>query len=170
MSPNTPVSRFYGVAKGRVPGVYTDWATAEKQIKGWKGGPKYKKFTTCAEAEAFVRQYGDMRIEEAPGLSANNTDSDKWMIARVEGDEVAAIRDTKRARRSSPDGKVASVLVDVNEADELESNQDTGASSVAENATQSGVIRIWTDGSSRGNGKVGATAGLGVHFGNADSR
>jgi ribonuclease HI len=161
MPSNTPVSRFYGVAKGRVPGVYTDWATA-----GWKGGPKYKKFTTRAEAEAFVRQYGDVQIEDALGLSADKTGSDRRITARAE----AATRDTKRVRRGGPDDEVANLLVDVNEAEVLESNQDTSTSSVAENATQSSVLRIWTDGSSRGNGKVGAAAGLGVHFGNADSR
>ncbi|KAH8593260.1 ribonuclease H-like domain-containing protein [Bisporella sp. PMI_857] len=45
--------RFYGVAVGRVPGVYEEWAEAEQQVVGVQG-PKYKKFPTRAEAEAFV--------------------------------------------------------------------------------------------------------------------
>lgn len=32
------------------------------------------------------------------------------------------------------------------------------------------VVKVWTDGSSRGNGKVGALAGVGVWFGEGDSR
>jgi ribonuclease HI len=55
MSDNKP-PRFYGVAVGRKPGVYTDWSEAEKAIKGWKM-PKFKKFDTREEAEAFVRIY-----------------------------------------------------------------------------------------------------------------
>jgi hypothetical protein len=27
-------AKFYGVRSGRVPGVYTDWASAEAQVKG----------------------------------------------------------------------------------------------------------------------------------------
>ena len=40
---------------GRVPGVYLDWTLAHQQVQGFKG-PKYKKFGTRAEAEAFVAQ------------------------------------------------------------------------------------------------------------------
>ena len=49
--------KFYAVAVGRVPGVYQDWASAQEQVTGVKG-PKYKKFATKAEAEAFVRTGG----------------------------------------------------------------------------------------------------------------
>lgn len=27
-------AKFYGVRSGKVPGVYTDWASAEAQVKG----------------------------------------------------------------------------------------------------------------------------------------
>lgn len=44
---------------------------------------------------------------------------------------------------------------------------------VEENA-QGGIkrdtVRVWTDGSSRGNGKAGAVAGYGVFFGDGDER
>ena len=36
--------------------------------------------------------------------------------------------------------------------------------------TKGGVLRIYTDGSSLGNGKYGASAGVGVYFGEDDSR
>jgi ribonuclease HI len=49
--------KFYGVAVGRNPGVYEEWADAQEQLRGVKG-PKYKKFPTRAEAEAFVRSGG----------------------------------------------------------------------------------------------------------------
>ncbi len=39
-----------------------------------------------------------------------------------------------------------------------------------EDACEEGFTVIWTDGSSRGNGRVGATAGMGVYFGPSDPR
>ena len=51
---STP-KKFYAVQNGRVPGVYTDWPSAQKQIVGWTK-PKHKSFATRAEAEAFVAE------------------------------------------------------------------------------------------------------------------
>ena len=45
--------KYYGVAVGRSSGIYTDWATAEKQVKGFAGA-KFKSFPTKAEAEAWL--------------------------------------------------------------------------------------------------------------------
>lgn len=44
--------KFYAVAVGRVSGIYTDWASTEKQVKGFAGA-KYKSFPTKTEAEAW---------------------------------------------------------------------------------------------------------------------
>jgi ribonuclease HI len=44
--------KYYAVAAGRSPGIYTDWATAEKQVKGFAGA-KYKSFPTRMEAEQW---------------------------------------------------------------------------------------------------------------------
>ena len=45
--------KFYAVARGRRPGVYTDWPTAKSQVHGFDGA-RYKGFATREEAEAFV--------------------------------------------------------------------------------------------------------------------
>lgn len=59
--------KYYGVAAGHNPGVYTDWADAQVQIDKFKG-PKYKKFTTEAEALAFVESNGTQGAsEKGPG-------------------------------------------------------------------------------------------------------
>jgi ribonuclease HI len=44
--------KYYAVAVGRSCGIYTDWATTEKQVKGFAGA-KFKSFPTKAEAEAW---------------------------------------------------------------------------------------------------------------------
>ncbi|RMH05629.1 MAG: hypothetical protein D6704_09105 [Nitrospirae bacterium] len=46
--------KFYGVQKGRAPGVYTSWAACQAQVTGYPGA-KYKAFPSRQEAEAFVR-------------------------------------------------------------------------------------------------------------------
>lgn len=45
--------KFYAVAVGSETGIYTDWPSAEKQVKG-VAGAKYKSFPTEAEAKAFL--------------------------------------------------------------------------------------------------------------------
>lgn len=54
----TKEQKFYAVAIGRDPGIYTDWDVAAEAIKGWKG-PKYKKFDTRAEAVEYIRAHGN---------------------------------------------------------------------------------------------------------------
>lgn len=46
--------KYYAVAEGRQTGVYTDWTTAEKQVKGY-GGAKFKSFPTRDEAESWLK-------------------------------------------------------------------------------------------------------------------
>ena len=45
--------KYYAVAVGRSAGIYTDWASAEKQVKGFAAA-KFKSFPTRAEAEAWL--------------------------------------------------------------------------------------------------------------------
>jgi ribonuclease HI len=47
--------KFYAVATGRTTGIFTDWTTAEKQVKGFAGA-KYKSFATRGEAESWLKQ------------------------------------------------------------------------------------------------------------------
>ena len=52
--------KFYAVAVGRVPGVYTVWFGpdgAEVQIKGYEGA-RFKGFATQAEAQAWMKDPG----------------------------------------------------------------------------------------------------------------
>jgi len=45
--------KFYAVAAGREPGVYSQWPEAERQVKGFPGA-KFKGFASRAEAEAWL--------------------------------------------------------------------------------------------------------------------
>ena len=44
--------KFYAVAVGATPGIYTDWPSAERQVKGFAGA-KFKSFPTRQEAAAW---------------------------------------------------------------------------------------------------------------------
>ena len=45
--------KYYAIAKGRVPGVYTSWEEAKKQISHFKEA-RFKKFDTLEQAQEFV--------------------------------------------------------------------------------------------------------------------
>jgi ribonuclease HI len=57
--------KFYAVAVGRSTGIYTDWATAEKQVKGFAAA-KFKSFPTRAEAEAWLKSPVYVKKEQRP--------------------------------------------------------------------------------------------------------
>ncbi len=46
--------KYYAVITGQRPGIYTDWPTAQAQVKGYPGA-KYKGFATRAEAETWIK-------------------------------------------------------------------------------------------------------------------
>lgn len=127
---DTKPPRFYGVAVGRKPGVYTEWPAAQEAIIGWKG-PKYKKFETRAEAEAFVRSFSGSAKAIAP------------TVAGSDQDDADGIEEPTAKRRKTTKKTIKA---------------------------QNGLVIVYTDGSSLGNGRVGATAGVGVYFGANDPR
>ena len=51
--------KYYAVAGGHVPGIYTDWASVEEQIRGFSGA-KHKKFDTESDALAYLLEYMDI--------------------------------------------------------------------------------------------------------------
>ncbi|KAK0615265.1 ribonuclease H-like domain-containing protein, partial [Bombardia bombarda] len=136
--------RFYGVGVGRKPGVYTDWSKAQEAIVGWKG-PKYKKFETRSQAEAFVRQFTMANTAGASSAAADGNDEDEE-------------REEEEAEDSD----------DVVEVPPPAKQAKTTATATASKVVE--MMVVYTDGSSRGNGKVGAAAGVGVYFGEGDMR
>lgn len=131
-------SKFYGVAVGRTPGVYTDWSIAQQEVVGWKN-PKYKKFETRAEAEEFVRQWSGKPSSQAVKVPQVDETDDLQVIA-LEG----PAKSSRKARKTG-------------------ATQSAHQAQEALDAASKPVI-IYTDGSARGNGKVGAMAGVGVYF------
>ncbi|CZT07462.1 related to ribonuclease H1 [Rhynchosporium agropyri] len=147
---NPGQEKFYGVAVGHRPGVYTEWPEAQRQIDGAKN-PKYKKFETRREAEEFVRSGGKVSAEKK---EKGNVKAD----AEVGGGVLEVVDGRERFE----------VEEDVEQPSSKRSR--TSGSAEGKGKGKGKMLRIYTDGSALGNGRTGAVAGVGVFFGVNDKR
>ncbi|KAJ4528950.1 hypothetical protein HRR83_009004 [Exophiala dermatitidis] len=171
--------KYYAVQNGKVPGVYTDWPQAQAQIRG-VSKPKYKKFDTRAEAEAFVaagktRLESDLTPEEeirrlivrnsAPGLQLNGTfaptdkDGNPYDIAQ---------RPLPTGAEDGYDPNIT-LAADGTLVDRT-AEEKSRTKKIIKEKSPPGMLRIYTDGSSLRNGQAGARAGVGVYFGPQDPK
>jgi ribonuclease HI len=105
----TKEPRFYGIAAGHTPGVYTDWSDAQEQIVGYKQ-PKYKKFATLAEAVEFVQKtipgfvYDGAEESEEPPRKRVKKDGDEV------GSESKVVVEGKEGKEDDGNGKLCGVM------------------------------------------------------------
>ena len=59
------MTKYYAVAKGHNPGIYTDWDTTNENVKGFAGAI-YESFKTMEEAQEYINEFN----------SKNSVDSD----------------------------------------------------------------------------------------------
>lgn len=193
-APKPKLVKFYGVQSGHVPGVYTDWESAEAQITAFKA-PRFKAFPTYAEAEAFVNashsyssssssSYPPAVQSPSPAPPTRNPDDDELQQPAAKKRKTA--KDTTTTTTTPvPDDLIhydpgeGPLPVDAQDGFDprITLNPFTGkieyktdkhmnkttwqASTPQENAP----LVVYTDGSSLGNGALGAVAGVGVYFG-----
>ncbi|KAJ9622380.1 hypothetical protein H2203_006599 [Taxawa tesnikishii (nom. ined.)] len=159
--------KYYAVQSGRVPGVYTDWSSAQAQIDGWTK-PRHKAFTTRAEAELFVRE-GTWDSTPADKNGATKPPAKKQKKKGGKEDSVAlAEEDVEYEPGEGPlpsdaeDGFDPRILLDPTTGKAVwKSEEHLNATKwqATGSSDETGVLRIYTDGSSLGNGGMGATAG-----------
>ncbi|GAM40703.1 hypothetical protein TCE0_039f13255 [Talaromyces pinophilus] len=160
-------TRFYAVQRGRVPGVYSNWAEAQEQIKGFTR-PRYKKFDTRKEAEEFVRM-----VEENPSIKSSLqrpgglTTTNPTNAANGDSAIPAAFAPLPPG---AEDGFDPNVLLDPKTGKVVYKEPEQKLATKAKPTGPPGMLRIYTDGSSLGNGKKIAQAGVGVYFGPNDTR
>ncbi|KAL2351217.1 putative ribonuclease H [Cryomyces antarcticus] len=180
-------TKFYAVASGRVPGVYTDWTSAQQQITGWIK-PKHKAFTTRAEAEAFLKAFvgstgvGGLVSHASVGQNgdAKNkpTPPKKQKKAASKFDRTSAAEQIKYEAGEGPllegaeDGFDSRIILNpqTGKVEYKTEEQNNAMKWYATGMATDSMLRIYTDGSSLGNGQRGAVAGVGVYFGPKDSR
>ncbi|KAL2820803.1 Caulimovirus viroplasmin-domain-containing protein [Aspergillus cavernicola] len=165
-------TRFYAIQRGHKPGVYTNWANAQEQIKGFQK-PRYKKFATREEAEEFVKLGGEtpaqsaetettpQNLPGAPGLTSENPKD-------AQGAPIEAGR--APLPPGAEDGFDPNVLLDPKTGKVVYKTNGEKATTKAQPKGPPGMLRIYTDGSSLKNGRTHATAGVGVYFGPGDTR
>lgn len=162
--------RYYGIQRGRVPGVYTDWSKAQEQIQGFTR-PRYRKFSTREEAEEFVRE-GQAQPAVVFGSAAKKPTGPHGIRSEnpknAEGVEYAPGEGPLPP--GAEDGFDPNVLLDSTTGKVIYKTAPEKAVTKTQAAGIPGMLRIYTDGSSLRNGTPLASAGVGVYFGPGDSR
>lgn len=173
--------KYYAVAIGNKPGVYTDWPEAQRAYAGVKG-PKYRKFLSRAAAEEYVLTFGgpagkralaSQKAAAGRGKSAAAAAAAEESEEEEEEDEDED-EDDDDDEEDDEDGDPAEILQPVAKKQKMPTATAASASALSKRpappAGGGGLTEIYTDGSSIGNGKVGASAGVGVFFGEGDVR
>ncbi|KAH8657055.1 ribonuclease H-like domain-containing protein [Tricladium varicosporioides] len=167
----TPTSKFYGVKAGKIPGVYQTWMECQEMITGFRGAV-YKSFPSQSEAQDFVAGKlvaGGIKGDKYYGVAVGHKTGvfQDWgevqeLIQGVKGPKYKKFVTKAEAEEFvNSGGKMPKTLVEEGEPSMKKAR--TGK-------TRNGVLKVWTDGSSRGNGRRGALAGVGVWFGKGDIR
>ena len=105
--------KFYAIARGRKPGIYTDWSAAEAQVKGF-GGAKFKGFSSRAQAEAWLK---DPDTPAKKG-SSKKRKAPKYKKPKLSADCIEIYTDGGAIGNPGPGGYGA-VIVDNDEKKEL---------------------------------------------------
>ena len=113
-SRNSVSGSFYGVQRGRKPGVYLSWAECEAQTKGFDN-PWFKKFSTRGEADNFVgdaarqppQQHGLKRARSDDGFNVGASASSSSAFqgvnaASASASSASAVRPPTPSRNRNP--------------------------------------------------------------------
>ncbi|ESZ95707.1 hypothetical protein SBOR_3927 [Sclerotinia borealis F-4128] len=179
--------KYYAVRKGFKTGVFTNWDDCKEQITGFAGA-MYKSFSTASDAQAFVagknpakpskgNKFYGVAVGHIPGVYEEWADA-KEQIEGVKGPKFKRFATREEAEEFVREGGKASKKAKTGAEKEGKDEEKKvvkgkGKVTVEENAqafSGADTVKVWTDGSSRGNGKVGAVAGYGVFFGDGDER
>ncbi|KAJ9052076.1 hypothetical protein DSO57_1037802 [Entomophthora muscae] len=133
---------YYAVYAGNKPGVYTTWAQCQEQTKGFTSA-RYKKFNNQAEAEAFVKSGKALGNVKDVVIKKTKKDTQASKQAAAAKGTPKAIEDSKTDVQSQED-----------DSEKVDVPSKEGSTEI-----------IYTSGTSRGRGKRGVCAGLGVYFG-----
>jgi len=167
-------AKFYGVAVGRVPGVYASWDDARTQVDAFKGA-KHKSFSTASDAERWLAEQGVAAAAAAAAAAAPTTTSPTEASARdrATASIAAAPTTTSPTEASARDRATASIAAlhgaratmssrasgaDADDADDAD-DAAPSSSAFAADLSAAGSFTLFFDGASRGNpGAAGAGA------------
>ena len=176
--------KFYAVRSGKVPGIYTDWPSAQKQITGWTK-PQHKCFSTRAEAQRFI----DLQEAYTPGGSVSHLEGSEPTVKRPKKGTATANRGKYNVTTSkevetlqyepginlppgAEDGFDPNIILEPSSGNVIikTRGQRMATKLQSSGSAVNSILRVYTDGSSLRNGQPGAFAGVGVYFGPDDER
>ena len=176
--------KFYAVQRGKKPGVYTDWPSAQAQIQGFRG-PKHKKFTSRAEAEAFVAADKQKNLSFDPSQTLSPEEEIRQLIVRNSAPGLVTNGIYQPKDKDGNPYELGTGPLPPGAEDSFDPNIKLSEDGIIvqksieeKNKTKMmlrekdppGMLRIYTDGSSLRNGQAGARAGIGVFFGPQDPK
>lgn len=157
MTTPPPPRYFYGVARGRNPGVYNSWPECQAQVSEFPGA-RYKKFNTPAEAEHFIHLgTGDYK-QGSRGWGVNSVE----YPANVSVKEMLISSAKRKARGDHDQSPTTKKQFDAGDALRARLQEIATARDCEICTTE--VVKIYTDGAASCNGREEATAGWGVWF------
>lgn len=151
--------KFYGVRRGRIKGVFTDWPTVQQATTGYHM-PEFKAFTARQEAEDFVRGETLDSITEPVAKKSKTIDDMPPGYGPLPAGAQDGFDNTLTLDEATGEIRQKTIA----EMNATKAMPRSGPASGGE------WIEIWTDGACRSNGKLAARAGVGVYFGNNDPR
>lgn len=157
--------------RGHTPGVYTDWAKAQEQIRGF-ARPKYKKFSTRAEAEEFVRGGQERPSAAVDNSHVNELPSSAGLTSENPKDHLGFELEpaTGPLPPGAEDGFDPNVLFNPTTGKIVYKTKEQKTATKTRPTGSPPMLNIYTDGSSLRNGSKIAAAGVGVYFGPGDKR
>lgn len=146
-------TKFYAVAAGRKPGIYSTWTECERQVKGHRGA-RFKSFKTREEAAAFVGGAGgDVQVARVASDSAASASTARTDFASASNSSSYA-----QKRPAVPSASTAPTAAKRPRASDGEKEHGV-------------VITVYFDGGARGNpGVAGAGAVVTRQIGGEDTR
>lgn len=80
--------KYYVVWQGKQPGIYSDWDSCQKQVKGVQGA-QFKSFDTMAEAEAAIKMpYSSVVVQSTRNSQSSQSNS----VLIVDENEMTAVK------------------------------------------------------------------------------
>ena len=193
-----PSCKFYAVQNGRVPGIYTDWPSAQRQIIGWSKS-RHKCFSTRTEAQNFLdegfqtllnKESNRTEIEDGHSTDLRQTEANGLLQKKLKNSALLVPSTTKDSKSNigtagfdfyepgiglpldAEDGFDPNVILEANSGNVVFKTriQKEATKLQAVRPVAESVLRVYTDGSSLRNGQTGSLAGIGVYFGPCDTR
>ena len=135
--------KYYAVAIGRETGIFRNY---DPDRCVGVAGAKQHSYKTEAEAVKFIKQWGSKETIKELG---------KWLRQHGTKEGIEAFEQGPSVSKSTNEGQDGTTKSESKAWEQFDEN---------------GALKIYTDGSSRGNGQAGSRAGFGVFFGPNDPR